>query len=787
MSVLDRKLLRDLASMKGQVATIMLVVACGIAIFVSAISAYVSLKRAQEAYYQSSRFAEVFVHLKRAPVAIEPRLARIAGVAQVETRVSTDALLDVPSVSEPVSARILSLPKGGAAVLDRLYLRLGRMPTERSDDEVVASEAFVNANALEPGDTLSVILGGKRRVLRIVGVALSPEYVYASPPGDPIPDDRRFAVLWMNREPLAAALDLDGAFNDVVFTLAPLANETSVMAGVDAALDRYGGTAAYSRYLQPSNRFLSDEIEQQGIMASTVPLIFLGVACYLVNIVMRRLVQAQREQIAALKALGYHDLTIAAHYLKLIALVTIAGGIVGAVLGAAIARYVTTMYQGFFRFPLLSVEIDAWVPIAAVAMSGFAACLGAVTSLRAILALQPAEAMRMPAPRVYRPKWPWRRAGGRGTWAQNRLILRAIIGRPLRAMLITLGMALSLALIILSTFWQDALDYMIDVQFAAAERQDATATFIEPLAGSAAQAIAHLPGVLGVEPYRTVPVRLRNAQHSYRTTIIGVPENPALRLLIDDKLKTIVIPAAGLFLSQRLADRLALHPGDRVEIEILEKDRPRREAVVSGLTNDQVGLSAYMSAAALARLMREENTVTSVAMQIDSSKAAEFYAALKATPKVQALSVKALSLKTFRATTAQFVLVLAAIFSAFALTITVAIVYNSARIALQERSWELASLRVLGFTQAEVSWLLFGEIAIEALLAIPLGLWIGHFLVATIVDLHETEMFKVPAVIEPKSYAIAVLVVLAAGLMSAWMVRRNIVRLDLVAALKARE
>ena len=787
MSMLDRKLWRDLMRMKGQVATIALVVACGIAVFVSAVSAYLSLQTAQSRYYAAAHFADVFARLKRAPQSIAPRIAALPGVAQVETRIIFDIVIDIAAVAEPVSGRIIALPERGAPILNRLYLRQGTMPASQSDTEVLASEGFAAANHLKPGATLSAILNGKRRILRIVGIVLSPEYVYASPPGDPIPDDKRFGILWINHSALAGAFDMKGAFNNVTVSLAPGAQETSVKERLDRILDPYGGTIAYGRYLQASNRFLSDEIEQQGVMASTVPLIFLAVAGFLVNIVMRRLIQTQREQIATLKALGYSDNEVAAHYLKFIAIVTGAGGFVGIILGVAVGRYMMESYQWFFRFPSLTFELEPWVPVAALSISGIAALIGAMTSLRTILRLQPAEAMRMPAPRAYRQTFLDRLVWKGNISIQNLLILRAIFGRPLRAGLITFGMALSLSLILLSIFWQDALNYMIDTQFTTAERQDSMVTFDDAISSRSIEEVAHLPGVAAVEGYRSVPVLLRSGQNSYRTVITGFPPNAMLRRLVGPDLREIPIPPEGLLLSQRLAERLRVGPGDTIQIEVLERDRPHRALAIAALSNDQVGLSAYMSGPALHRLMREGDLVNAVALTVDRNEAPRLYAELKSVAKVQTVSIKALSLRTFRETTALFVMVLAFIFSTFALTITIGVVYNSARIALQERAWELASLRVLGFTRIQVSWLLFGELALEALIAVPLGLWLGYRIVAVIVDLHETEMFKIPAVIEPRSYAIAALAVLAGTLTSTLVVRRNIDRLDLVGALKARE
>ncbi|HYM01294.1 MAG TPA: FtsX-like permease family protein [Stellaceae bacterium] len=785
--MLDRKLLRDLAQMKGQAITIALVVACGVAVFVAALSLYGSLRDAQGRYYAASHFADIFASLKRAPIALEPRLAELPGAAQLETRLVFDITIDLPAVSAPLSGRIIALPERGAPRLDRLYLRGGRMPEPDSPVEVLVSEGFAKANQLRPGSTLEAILNGKRQQLRIVGVALSPEYVYANPVGDPIPDDKRFGVFWISHKALAAAFDMDGAFNDVVLSLAPGASADAVMAALDRLLEPYGGLIAYGRYHQPSNRFVSDEIEQQRIMASTIPVVFLAVAAFLVNVVIGRVVQTQRAQIASLKALGYADGAIAVHYLKFVVIVVLGGAVLGFVLGVLTGQLTMASYTRFFRFPIFTLEIEPWVPVLAACVTLVAAMGGAIASLRSVVMLAPAEAMRPPAPPIFRRMRAKRHPPFHHLPARIVLILRDMTGRPLRTGLTTLGIALSVPIVVLSLFWKDALDYMIDVQFALAERGDAVVTFTQPVSSQATREIAHMPGAITAEGFRIVPVRLHVGHLSYRTSIDGVPPAATLRRPIDAELRPVAIPSEGLLLSQRLGERLGVRPGDRVDIEVLEGERPNRELRVAGLVNDQIGLRAYMDARALNRLMREDDLVTAVALSIDHGQADRLYAALKQVPKIQTVAIKALSLRAFRETTGLLVLLMATILTAFALTIAIGVVYNSARIALQERAWDLASLRVLGFTRGEVSTLLLGETAAEMIVAVPLGLWLGYWSVRLVVDLFETEMFKVPAVIAPQSYVLAAFAVLLAAVMSALIVRHRIDHLDLVAVLKARE
>ncbi|MDE2332985.1 MAG: ABC transporter permease [Rhodospirillales bacterium] len=788
MSALDRKLARDLLRLRGQVVTIAAVIACGIAIFVSSLATFASLQQNQAAYYRAARFADVFVSLKRAPDALLERLRALPGIGQIEPRIVRDITIDLPGQALPLAGRLISLPADAAAPrLDRLYLRRGRLPAPRAAGEVLVNEAFAAANHLRPGDQLAAILNGKLQAMRIVGVALSPEYVFATRAGDAIPDDKRFGVLWMDHDAAAAAFDMTGAFNDLVVSLAPGARAAEVMRGLDRLLTPYGGLVAYARRDQPSNRFLSDEIAQQRTMATTIPVVFLAVSAFLLHVVLGRLVASQREQIASLKAIGYATVPIAWHYLKLAGAVILAGALPGIALGLGLGWLLTRSYTSFFRFPLLAFHVQLWAPPLAVGVALLAGMTGVLSAVRAVVRLAPAEAMRPPAPQQYRAGWLDRALGRRLLSARWRITLRGITGRKLRAVLTVLGVALAVPVIMVSRFWNDALDYMMDVQFAAMDRGDVTVTFTGPVAASAGREIARLPGVLLTEGFRAVPVRLVVAHRSYRTAILGLPADAALRRPLDRHLRPIALPAAGVLLSQRLAERLHVRPGALIRLELLEGERPQRSVTVAGLADDMIGLNAYMRLDALNRLMREGDTISAVDLRTDGRPADALYRALKGMPKVESVTVKALALQLFRATTVFLVLVMAGIFTLFSTVIAIGVVYNNARIALQERGWELATLRVLGFTRAEVAGVLLAEIALEIVAGIPLGLWLGVWLVRGMVVLNETEMFSIPAIIETRSYVLAAAIVFVAGLASALLVRRRIDGLDLIGVLKTRE
>lgn len=432
MSLLDRKLWRDISALRGQVITIALVVAAGVAVFVASISTYDSLLAGRDRFYASARFPQIFVTLKRAPLSIVSRLAAIPGVATVEPRIVRDVIVDWPSSFLPVSARMISLTHSGDEPLSRLYLRRGAAPGPNETHGAVINEAFADANGATPGMAVRVILNGRLQSFAITGIALSPEYVYAVKPGIPIPDDRFFAMLWVDRSAAEAAFDMKGAFNDIVISLAPGADPKLVIAELDRLLEPYGSVGAVERRDQPSNRFLEDELNQQWVTSITIPFIFFGVAAFLLNVALGRQVTAQREQIAALKALGFPTAPLVLHYLKLVAVIVLIGSALGVAGGLGFGRAMIASYHGFFRLPALSFELTPWSVVVGTTISFAAASLGVITALQRVVSLAPAVAMRPAAPLRFSRSWLERLLSARLLTPRRIIVLRQS-RRPPRA------------------------------------------------------------------------------------------------------------------------------------------------------------------------------------------------------------------------------------------------------------------------------------------------------------------------------------------------------------------
>jgi putative ABC transport system permease protein len=783
---LDRKLLRDLWSLKTQVVSIALVIACGIGGFIGSISTYTSLLWTRQHYYDTARFAHVFATAKRAPASLEQKFQAIPGASEVETRVVQDAQLSIPGVVPPMIARLIGSDFTHLPGMNRLTLKSGHWPAPGAKGEAVVNQRFFEARSLHLGQHMNVLLNGKLERLTLVGTVLTPEYIYATRGGG-MPDDEWFAVLWIDAESLAAAFNMEGAFNSVLLRLQRGASPEAAAEALDRLLEPYGGFGAVGRADQVSDKILSQEISQQKIFGTVLPAIFLLVAAFILNVVLHRQVNAQRAEIAALKALGYPDRDIAVHYLKFASVIVLLGVASGVWLGNWLGTAMTGLYTEVFHFPQYHYRVEPWQMLAGAGAALAAAFGGALAAIRGVVRLRAAEALRPPAPAEFRPLIIERLGYAGLLTPAQRMIMRNLERKPLRAAITVAGIAGSVAILISGTFWTDAINWFMDVQFNRVQRAQVNVGFAEPVSHDALWELARLPGVKQAEVMRAIPVRLRAGHRSYRTAINGVADEAVLLRILDAELREAKPAPGGVLLTTRLAERLGVRPGDRVEAELLEGKRVKAGLRVSGTVRELAGMNAWMRLEDLNRFAREGAMVSVAGLLVDRAQEPALLERLKQMPAAAVVIVNRTLVDTFRETSAKNILFFTAVLSAFAATIAVGVVYNNARIQLAERAWELASLRVLGFTRGEVSVLLLGELGLEIAAAIPLGFLAGFWLAVLLLALMPHEMVEFPLIILPPTYLYAGAVVAAAGVLSALIVRNRIDNLDLVGVLKTRE
>ena len=785
---LDRKLLRDLAKMKGQVFAVSVVMACGLAMMIMTRSLILTIDSTRTAYYQKHAMADIFATLKRAPLAVAGQLANLPGVATVETRVAVDVTLNLPGLAEPATGHIISLPAdGGPQKLNRLFLRSGRFPRSDERREVVLGESFADANGLRTGDSLVAVINGRRETLKICGIGLSPEYVFETRAGETLPNHKRFSVIWMNYRALAVAYQLDGAFNDVILDLAPGAAAEPVIEEMDRLLAPYGAGGAFTRGEQASAQRLDDELRVLTSLAVAYPLVFLSVAAFMVNAVLARIVRLQREQIAQMKALGYSSWQVGGHYLKYVLVIGVLGTVMGGVGGRLLGEGLVGMYTLFFRFPALVFKMDYGALGLALFISLGASVLGVLTVVWQAVKLPPAEAMRPEPPADFQPSLFERLGLTRFFSPVFRMALRNIERRPWQAVFTSSGLALATGLMVLPGAMADSIDYLLTFQWNSQQRQDVAVFLTEQGSGRGFHDLEHLPGVIRAEPIRSVQARLKFGHRHRKLAVTGIAKGADLNRLLDDKGRAISMPPDGLLMSAMLAKVLGAEIGDEVEVEVLEGRRPTLHIPIRGLVTDFAGVAAYMDISALRREMKEGDTVNGAYLALDHSRWGEFMRALKDTPAAAVVMVKRDQLVAFRDTTGQSIGIIRKLYFVLATIVAFGVVYNSARIALSERSRELATLRVVGFSLAEVRGVLVGELAILVLLALPFGLLFGRGLALFIMSSFSTETVRLPIVIESSTYSIAILVVVTASVLSFALVSRMIAQLDMVGVLKARD
>lgn len=787
LSSLQRKLWRELWHMRGQALAIMLVIVGGVGVCVMSLSTYDSLRQTRDNYYRDYGFADIFTSLKRAPQAIMARVREIPGVRAAESRVVAQINLEVPNFADPVTGLLSSLPDHGQPGINRLHILRGRLPDSLHDNEALISDAFADAQKLNTGDHIIAIINGKRRELTIVGIALSPEYIYQIAPGAVFPDYQRFGVLWMARTPLATAYGMQGAFNDVVIRLQPGVAEDGVIEQLDNLLNRYGSQGAYGRDEQFSNLFLKEEFAQLETMAYLFPAIFLGVAVFLLNVVVTRLIQTQREIIAILKAFGYSNRQIGSHYAELVLLITGLGIAGGFVLGIYLGQLMTSTYTDYYRFPSLLYRLSPLIFFAVGSATVLAALLGTWRAVHKATILPPAEAMRPEPPQHYSQSILERMGMQRLLSQPSRMILRHLQRKPVKTLLSVVGLAMATAIMMVGNFQQDAVHFIMHVQFQLTQKQDIEVTLYEPVASNVLDSLRGIHGVYYVEGLRSVPVSLEYQQREYRTSIQGIPADAVLQSVLNTELENIRLPEEGLMVTEHLAHKLGFKTGDRIWVKFLDGKRQHLQITVAMLSQQYLGVGAYMRRDALNRLLGEGPAINTLLLKIDNSKAQQVYKALKEMPAVASINLRQSVIDSFRKTMKQILLVFTFINALLGAVIAFGVVYNTVRIALAERGRELASMRVLGYTHGEVAYILLGEMAVLTLLSIPIGFVIGVALCQFLTDQMQSDLYRVPLILSPFTYSFSALVVMLSALTSAGLVWYRLKRLNLVEVLKTRE
>ncbi len=784
-SLLNLKLIRELSHLKLQVFSIAMVVGIGVAVLFGFTSTEESLRKSRDDFYKSAQFSDLFLRIKKAPLHAVHGLESIEGVTGVETRLEYDALLSVPDYIEPAVGHIISIPDGKQPTMNQIFLKKGRLPSALSEEEIIITEGFFKAHKFELGDIFHASLNGRKRQLKIVGVGVSPEHIFSLQPGSPLPDDFHYTVIWMNESALAASFDMRSSFNSAVLKIKPDLLVEGLIAKINQQMDRFGGVGALGRDKQTSHVYVREELKQLRVQAFSIPIVFFLVAAFILNVVISRMVRSQRGEIATLKALGFFNAEISAFYYKVAFVIIGLGSLFGLMLGAWIGSSMIELYGDFYHFPTLSYSFSIKHFFIAMGVSFLTASIGVYSSLRGIFKLSPAEAMRPPVPHMFHKGLLEGSGWVSALSTRSKMIFRGVTNFPLKALMTGLGLCFSIVILVSGLFWQDCMDFLLLAQYSFVQKETGTIRMTHALSPNSVHEVRRLPGVIEAEAYRNAGVKVRHLNQEKHSVIKGLPQNPRLTGFVNRDLVELAPPTQGIFVSEILANQLKVGEGDILEVEFLEGRKPvislKVERILEGLMNVEILTSRKI----LAQILKTDDLVDQILFR-SFSDSTLLYTRLKQMPNVLSVSYRDSALKFFQENSARFILVFAAILSIFAGAIGFGVAFNSMRVTLSERDWELATLQILGFTVPEVFRILLGEVIFLLILFIPFGWVLGYLNAKWLLSIMSMDSFQIPFIIDVGTYFWASVILVISTAISAWVIYRLIAQSDLVATLKSR-
>jgi putative ABC transport system permease protein len=792
MSVLDHKLWRDLRSNAAILFTVVAIIAVGVGAFTGLLSTQRILRNAQGDYYRQYRFADFWLDIKKMPLVAVQRIERIPGVAAVESRVVFDVILDMHDRPEPVTGRLISVPaRGFDRVINGVHLVRGSGFSDNRDEEVIIGDAFARAHGLQPGDRLEMILNRRKESFVIVGTAISPEYIYlVQSYGSFAPDPEHFGILYVKEKYAREILGFQDAANQVAGQLAPGYEQDVdvLLEQMDRELAPYGVLSSISRQLQPSNRFLSDEIRSLGVTATIMPAIFLFVAVLVLNVLMNRFAQSQRTIIGTFKALGYSNWRIVEHYLSFGLVIGFAGGAVGIVLGLSIARGLMQLYKGFFQFPNFTYHAYPDLLLAGMVISVVFAVAGTAKGVWRVLQLHPAEAMRPRPPErggaigLERFQPLWRRLGFR-----THIALRGLFrnyGRSLTAVICSL---LSVAIIFAALTMRHSMHYLVEYQFEQIGHSDADLALRDARSMDSLFEARRLVGVSYAEAVYGLGADLRLGRVSRRMSITGLAAGHHLTTPLDERMQPIDIPPAGLVLSTKLAELLHAQVGDQLELTPVLGHRLPRQVPVASIVKEYMGLVAYADLAYLSHLVDEPPMLNSIQLAVEPSRVNDLYRAVKDQPDVAGIGVRSQTKANIVNTLLRTMIFSISLIVLFAGIIAFGSILNASLIEIADRTRDIATFRVLGYRPLQVAGIFFRENGLIFGVGLLVGIPFGYVMVRIISRVYNTELFRMPVIVSRD------IVLLAAGLsclfvlIAQWFVFRQIRRLDWLEGIKVKE
>ena len=779
MSALRRKLRRDLRRAKWQFSAVTVMVILGVTFFVGLYGSMANLRSSIDRTYADLHFADVTVSFQAAPADIVRAIGEALGVDRIEGRLN----LEVPTTfaggnGDVIAGRILSLPAPSRPAVNDILVTDGAYFSNASAKEFIAEKAFAVHHGLRVGDTVRIETPIGPQEGRIVGIAVSPEYLWpARSAPEHMPEVlRRWGVLFAPYEAIAPLFGLGGSVNEVAFTVRAGADGEAVGREIQTLLEPYGVYAIVPRAQQPSQAILDTMVGALDSLSLVFPLFFLVIVALSTYALLSRLVHAQRGQIGVLLALGFSRRDVLVHYLSFALLVALIGSLAGIALGYALAFPVTDLFAGQVSLPLIYKEPRWDVMAAGVALSvAFAATAGILPAYRASRE-RPADTMRGEAPRSPARTASHREARRSAVRVVRRLPLRQLKRNPVRSAFTVVALALAGSLIIVPFGFLDAMDAAIATQ-TRTMNYDLVARLYRPMPMNASEPIGSWPGIAAVEPFVAAPLVLQAGEATFNVVLYGIrAESEAIRLF--SRAGDRVFPSEGGILLSVIYEKRGLRAGDTVTVGPIE-------GRINGFVND-LSSNGYLPIENFQAGLGMDGLFNGLYIRLESASSEETVrASLYASLPVWAVASTAKSIQDTNDMLRLYYAFIGLIV-AFGMALAAAIVFNAVTINVLERNREIATMRTIGMKGGAIARMITTENLLVLTLSVIFGSILGTALTAYFVTLFGGDVFVLDAKITWQTFALSAALLLGVLLVSEVPSLRHVQRLDLAKVTKER-
>lgn len=787
MKILFRNLLRDIKKSKGQFISILIIVILGVTFYTAINSAFRNLSNSSMKYYEEYRLADIWVDLYNAPIGIREKVINIPGVKAVSGRIIKDASINISK--ESATLRFITLPDVKLDIVNDIAMKSGRYFSEGDSNQCILDEDFFKANNLNLGEYIYPIINGNKVKLKIVGTAKSPEFVYTLKDSSEImADNKKFGIVYIKQSFGEGIFASNGSINNMSVQIYSGSDIEKIKDDIKRTLKNYGVKSVIDREEQTSSKMISSEIKQLKAMGGTFPIIFFMVASVIIYIMMGRMVENQRTQIGVLKAIGFTNLQVLAYYMSYSALVAFIGSLIGAIAGTYMGASMTKLYNQYFNLPLGEIKIYGEFVLPAFLLTLSFCLFAGYNSCKAIFKIMPSEAMRQKAPDngkkiiLERINFIWKNISYLG-----KIITRNLFRYKKRALLTSFGVIFASAILLVALSMKDSMDFMIEHQYSNIQNYDIKIRFSNLINTEELNNIRNIGHVKEIEPVLETGVEISNGWRTKQVGFTVLVKDAQMYRVEDMKGNIVSLPQNGLLISEKLADILGIKLNDSVNVKFYFPGKEKKEMLVKGIVVQYLGLSIYTSMDSLNSLLGEGMIVNSAVLKLDDIKFEnEVKDKLRNIPKVASLESKTDSLNALlKAMGAMGASI--GVYITLAGILLSAVLYNIATINIFERQRELATLKVLGFSNNEVKKLIFTENYIITIFGMIIGLPFGKWLGAYLMKSSSTDAYTIPYVIEFKTYIIAIIITLLFTVITNLTLIKKIKAIDMIEVLKNKE